>query len=87
LLANYSVVKNNTLDADAVALFCKNYGIATYPSKYISEELTGTKADTKEIKKVQKKEEMPKVETKKETLEVVGSLGRKHRRKARNNFG
>jgi hypothetical protein len=71
LLANYSVVKNNALDGDAVALFCKNYGIATYPSKYISEELTGTKTETKEMKKVVKREEKPLVETKKETVEVA----------------
>lgn len=71
LLVNYGIVKNNALDVDAVGIFCKNYSISTYPSKYISEELTGAKIENKEVKKIIKKEEKLKVEPKKENIEVV----------------
>lgn len=40
LLANYNIVQNNALNEAGVSLFCKNYSLNHYPSKYISPELT-----------------------------------------------
>lgn len=40
LFANYNIVQNNALNEAGVALFCKNYSLNHYPSKYISPELT-----------------------------------------------
>ncbi|HMN32919.1 MAG: hypothetical protein IT215_05140 [Chitinophagaceae bacterium] len=39
LLVNYNVVKNNKLNAEGVAILCKNYNLESYPSKYIASDL------------------------------------------------
>lgn len=51
LLANYGVVKNNKLDIAAVDIFCKNYNLKNYPSKYIADEISGSGEVKKEIKR------------------------------------
>ncbi len=39
LIVNYNVVKNNKLNAEGVAILCKNYSLESYPSKYIASDL------------------------------------------------
>jgi hypothetical protein len=68
LLVNYNVIKNNTLNEQGVQLFCKNYHINNYPSKYISEEITGNTEVKKEVNKAEK--QLVKKEIKKETKPV-----------------
>lgn len=67
IIVNYNVVKNNQLNEDGVRLLCKNYGIETYPSKYISNDLTKSEPKQKnqshlsqQPKKQESQQEEPK---------------------------
>lgn len=64
LLANYNVIKNNSLSEQGVNLFCKNYSLSNYPSKYIPDEITGPKEKKtvrKEVKSESSKPAQPEV--------------------------
>ncbi len=67
LLANYNVIKNNKLNEQGASLFCKNYSINNYPSKYISPEIT-LKSDM--LSKDKQKPEVKKEEIKKEITDA-----------------
>lgn len=70
ILVNYNVVSNNKLNADGVALFCKNYDLTNYPSKYIADEKTGdVKKDVK--KEVKRENNLSQNTTKNEDANVV----------------
>ncbi len=71
LLVNYNVIKNEKLNEQGVMLFCKNYDLSNYPSKYIADELSGSKEKRKTEKEKPTREQPAKVTPENNEAEVI----------------